>query len=247
MRQVDGLRDGSREEGLRGRHHLDVAHVVNGARALRRLERAVEDGQVLGLDAGRAFDGAGRVDVADDGVDLIVVISKLEERGRYGVVDDLDHSAANQLLVLDQRKIGLDAGRVAIHHEADGAGRREHRDLRVAVAMPLAVRERLIPAVAAGVDEGIELRHDERFGRLLRLADVVHLGAVHADDVEKRLAVDVETGAGSALVIHRSRQRRRRCQRRALLGDARRLQISLAAHDGGQRRSEVASGVGVIR
>ncbi len=34
VRQVDGLRDGSGEEGLGGGHHLDVAHVVNGARAL---------------------------------------------------------------------------------------------------------------------------------------------------------------------------------------------------------------------
>jgi hypothetical protein len=32
----------------------------------------------------------------------------------------------------------------------------------------------------------------------LRLADVVDLGAVHADDVEEGLAVDVEAGAGAA-------------------------------------------------
>ena len=48
--QVDGLRDGAGEEGLGGGHHLDVAHVVNGARALGGLEAAVEDGEVLGLD-----------------------------------------------------------------------------------------------------------------------------------------------------------------------------------------------------
>ena len=33
---------------------------------------------------------------------------------------------------------------------------------------------------------------------LRRAADVVDLGAVHADDVEEGLAVDVEAGAGSA-------------------------------------------------
>ena len=201
VRQVDGLRDGSGEERLRRGHHLDVAHVVDRARALRRLEGAVEDGQVLGLDAGRAFDGAGGVDVADDGVHLVVVVAELEERGGHGVVDDLDHAAADQLLVLDQREIGLDAGRVAVHHEADGAGGREHGDLRVAIAVLLAVRERLVPAVAAGLDEGVELRDGERLGTSLRLADVVDLGAVHADDVEERLAVDVVAGAGSAFVI----------------------------------------------
>ena len=49
--QVDGLRDGAGEERLGGGHHLDVAHVVDGAGALGGLEGAVEDGEVLGLDA----------------------------------------------------------------------------------------------------------------------------------------------------------------------------------------------------
>jgi hypothetical protein len=78
--QVDGLGDGSGEEGLGGGHHLDVAHVGDGAGALGGLEGAVEDGEVLGLDAGSAFDGAGGVDVADDGVDFGVGVAELEER-----------------------------------------------------------------------------------------------------------------------------------------------------------------------
>src|SRR6202007_1144071 len=122
VRQVGGLRGGSGEEGLRGGHHFDVAHVVNGARALGRLEGAVEDGKMLGLDAGRAFDRAGGVDVADDSVDLCVVVAELEERGGDGVVDDLDHAAAAEVLVLEEGEVGLDAGRVGVHHEADGAG-----------------------------------------------------------------------------------------------------------------------------
>ena len=133
------------------------------------LEGAVEDGEVLGLDAGRAFNGAGGVDVADDGVDLVVVVAELEERGGYGVVDDFDHAAADELLVLDEGEIGLDAGGVAIHHEADGAGGREHGDLRVAIAVLLAVGESLVPALAAGVDEGVELRHGEGLGTVCDL------------------------------------------------------------------------------
>ena len=39
---------------------------------------------------------------------------------------------------------------------------------------------------------------EEGLGGVLGLADVVDLGAVHADDVEEGLAVDVEAGAGAA-------------------------------------------------
>ena len=147
MRQIDGLGDSSREERLGCGHHANVAHVVDGTGALGGLEGAIEDGEVLGLDGGRAFDGAGGVDVADDGVDLSVVVAELEERGGDGVVDDLDHAAADQLLVLDEGKVGLDAGGVAIHHEADGAGGGEDGDLGVAVAVLFAVGEGLVPAV----------------------------------------------------------------------------------------------------
>ncbi len=128
------------------------------------LKEQSKTGQVLGLDAGRAFDGSGGVDVADDGVDLVVVVAELEERGGHGVVDDLDHAAADELLVLHEREVGLDAGGVAIHHEADGAGGREHGDLRVAVAVLLAVGECLVPAIAAGVDEGVELGYGKGLG-----------------------------------------------------------------------------------
>ena len=186
---VDGLRDRARDERLRGRHHAQVSGVVNGARALGRLEGAVEDRQVLVLDGGRAFDGSGGVDVADDGVGLVAGVAELEQRRGHGVVHDLDHAAADQLLVLHQREVGLDAGGVAVHHEADGAGGREHRDLRVAVAELLAVGEGFVPGGRAGFVE--------RGGHVL-LVDVVHRGAVHADDVEERLAVDVPAGTGAA-------------------------------------------------
>ncbi len=103
MRQVHGFGDGAGKERLRGRHHLDVAHVLNRAGSLGRLEAAIEDRQVLGLHARRAFDGARCVDVRDNGVHFVGVVAKLEERFRHGIIDDLDHAAADQLLVLDQR------------------------------------------------------------------------------------------------------------------------------------------------
>ena len=67
-----------------------MAHVVDAAGALGGLEGAVEYGEVLGLDGGSAFDGAGGVDVGDDGVDVVVVVAELDEGGGDGVVDDLD-------------------------------------------------------------------------------------------------------------------------------------------------------------
>ena len=99
----------------------------------------------------------------------------------------------------------------------------------------------------AGGDELVELGGDEGLGGVAGLADVVDLGAVHADDVEEGLAVDVEAGAGSAgdaaacwvsgVAAPRAGQR---------LGDAGGLPVGVAAEDGGEGGGEVAAGVGVV-
>ena len=80
--QVDGLGNGAGDEGLHGGHHAQMAHVVDGARALGGLEAAVEDRQVLFAQVGRAFDGAGGVDVADDGIRLVAGVTELERARR---------------------------------------------------------------------------------------------------------------------------------------------------------------------
>ena len=153
--KIDGLRDGAGDEGLRGGHHAEVSHIGDGACALRGLEGAIEDGEMLVLDMRRAFNGAGGVDVADDGVGLLVGVAELEQGGGDGVVDDFNHAAADQLLVLDQGEIGLDAGGVAVHHEADGSGWGEDCDLGISVAVFFAVGEGFVPALFAGfVDAG---------------------------------------------------------------------------------------------
>ena len=118
---------------------------MDGARPLRRLEAAVEDGEMFFFEAGSSFDGAGRIDVADDIRRLLAGVAELEERCRDGIVNDFDHAAADQLLVFHQCQIGLDAGGVAIHHEANSASGREHRNLRIAVAVLLAVGEGIVP------------------------------------------------------------------------------------------------------
>ena len=132
---VHGLADRAREERLDRTHHPDVAHVVDGPLAVGRLERAVEDRQVLWLEVRRTLDGLALVDVGEDLLDLLRAVAELAQGGRDGLVDDLDEALADELLVLDERDVGLDAGRIAIHHERDRAGGREHGHLGVAVAV----------------------------------------------------------------------------------------------------------------
>ena len=79
------------------------------------------------------------------------------------------------------------------------------------------------------------------------MTDLVDLGAVHADDVEEGLAVEVEAGAGSALALSLPLvERGGGGERTGSLGDAGGLQVGLAAHDGGEGGGEVAAGVGVV-
>src|SRR6185369_7321139 len=203
---------------------------------------AIEDSKMLVLDMRRAFDGSGGVDEADDGVALVFGVAELEERRWNRLIDDLDHSAADQLFEFNEREIGFDAGGIAIHHEADGSGGGQYGDLRVAVSVLFAVSESLIPTVARGIEE---------FLGNVAAVDVVDRSAMHADDVEEGFAIDVEAGARAtwsslfAILLLESFSGGRK--RGALLGNLRRLEIGLSAHDGRERGGIVASGIGVVR
>ena len=120
---------------------LQVAAEVDAPAPLRRGERAVEDRQVLVVQARRPLDRVVRVDVVEDAADRRLVVAELLQGHRHGAVDDLEHAAAGQLLVLHQRDVGLDARGVAVHHEGDRAGGGQDRDLAVAIAV-LAARAR---------------------------------------------------------------------------------------------------------
>ncbi len=63
LRHVDRLRDGTGEERLHRRHHLDVAHVMDGAQTAGGTDGTIEDRQVFLSKVRRAFDGAVFVDV----------------------------------------------------------------------------------------------------------------------------------------------------------------------------------------
>ena len=222
LRHVDGLADRARDERLRRAHHLDVAHVLDRPPSLRRLERAVEHGEVRFLQAGRPFDRLVLVDVVDDGVDLRLAVPELPERHRHGLVDDLHQPAADQLLVLDQRDVGLDARRIAVHHEPDRTGRREHGRLRVPESELLADLDGVVPR---------GLRRLIQIGRDVARVDVAQRVAVLPHDAEERVAVLLVPGERTAVVA----------------SDPRRLRVGFAGHQRRQRRRHVAAGVAVVR
>ena len=116
--------------------------------ALQHLGREALRGERLVVDLGRADQRAAADRVAHDVVDLLGRVAERGERPRHHAVDDLEVAAARELLELDQREVRLDAGGVAVHDQADRAGRRDHRGLGVAIAVGLAPLERLIPGRA---------------------------------------------------------------------------------------------------
>ena len=62
---------------------------MDRARTARRLEGAVEDREILGLELRRSLDRLHLVDVFDDVLNLLRVIAEALEGRRHGIVDDL--------------------------------------------------------------------------------------------------------------------------------------------------------------
>ena len=216
--QVDRLRDRARDERLHRAHHLHVPHVVDRALA----DRAVEHGVVLGLQVRRADDAAALVDERDDLLDLARRVAELAERHRHRLVDDRDLAAADELLRLDEREVGLHAGRVAIHHEADRPGRREHGRLRVPEAVHLADLERVVPGAPGAVEQVV--------GHRVGVLDVADRGAVLRDHADHRRAVLLVAGV-----------------RAHPLRDLGRLAVRAARHQRRDRRRVRAALVRVVR
>ena len=195
---------------------------MDGPLAVGRLERAVEDRQVLRLEVRGALDRLVLGQVGEDLVDLFGAVAELAQGGRDGLVDDLEEALADQLLVLDEGDVRLHPGRIAIHHERDRAGGREDGDLGVAIAVGLAELERLVVDDPGGRDHVLR---DGLVGR-----DLVGRVAVLADHPQERLAVLVVLDERAAVVA----------------GDDARLAIGLAVHDRGQGGGVVPALVRVV-
>ena len=149
-------------------------------------------------------------------------IAEHAQRLRHGAVDDLEIAAAGELLELDQREIRLDAGGVAVHDEADGAGRRDHGRLGVAEAVLGAERERAVPGALGMVDEPGKGAARRRAGRVvephrrrreLLIAGLLAMGgaAMVADHPQHvRRGSSCSPGRRRAAPPSRPRSRRRR-------------------------------------
>src|ERR671913_297215 len=98
-----------------------MPHVINCTDAVGRLEGTIEDSEVLISEMRRAFDGLMLFNVLDNVLNLLYVIPQTLKRPSHCVIDDLQESAANQLLVFDQSDIRLHSRGVAIHHESNRA------------------------------------------------------------------------------------------------------------------------------
>ena len=180
LRQIDGLGDRAREERLDRTHHLDVSHVLDRPRAVGRLERAIEDRKVLIAKPRSTLDRAPLLDVGGDRACLGLRVPESSQRGRNGPVDELQHPAAHELLVLHERDVRLDTGGVAVEHEADRPGGGEQAHLGVAVSVIGAKRQGVVPRLARG---GEQARRDEL------VADPVGELAMHVDDAVVRILV----------------------------------------------------------
>ena len=142
---VDRLGDGAGDERLDRPHHPDVARgsgwvVAHRAGEHRRCARRPGAGR-RGSSCSRRCRRRSRSIWSSR-------VAEAAQRTRDRLVDDRHGAAADQLLHLDQAEVGLDAGGVAVHHQADGAGGRQHRGLGVAHAELLAELARLVPATA---------------------------------------------------------------------------------------------------
>ena len=160
-----------------------MTHIIDATRAIGRLERTVEDRQVLFAKVRSALDRVVLVDKFDNPADVILRVPQAIQRLRDRLVDDLEHPTAREVFVLDQRDVRLDARRVAVHHKPNRPGRRENRHLGIAIPMGRSCLQRLVPAMAGGVEK---LRRAE-----LRV-DGLDGVAVHFDDVEHVVAVAIK-------------------------------------------------------
>ena len=66
------------------------------------------------------------IDVGDDVVDLLSVVTKAAKCAWDCLVDNAHGAATDHLLELHETKVWLNTSGVTVHHEADGAGWSEH-------------------------------------------------------------------------------------------------------------------------
>ena len=217
---VDRLADRPRQERLGGGHHRHVGLPRDRPDAAGRLERTIEHRQILELQPRGALDRVVLVDVLEHHVDLVGGVTQPVQTETHRLVDDLQHPAAGELFVFHQRDVRLDAGRVAVHHEADRAGRGQHGRLGVAEPVGFTGGQDVVPQLDRG---------PLQFGGAF-VVDVVTRRAVHPHDVHHRFGI---VGVSVERTDHG--------------GQFRAGPVGLAVQQRRQRTAITAAGVAVIR
>ena len=215
-------------------HKADVKGLRQRRLDLGQLDGAKTMPDQRGMvDPRRIADGAMTHGIGDDLFDLRRAIAQFRQCGRHRLVDDLEITTPRQLLELHEGKVGLDPGGVTIHHQPDGPGRRNHRHLRIAVAMLFAQPQRLIPARHRQIDQtlvralSVVQRHRLDLQPFIALGQPVRRRAVIADHPQHMVLVAGITAKGTQLPRH--------------LGAGR---IGDAGHD---RRQRATQGTALVR
>src|SRR5512132_2567930 len=152
---VDTLRleaKGAGEEVLSERPLVEDEFDVKGRRnrffdCRDLLSRETFGGERLVVDARRAGERAVAHRIFYDAGDRLLGIAELAQSRRHHAIDDLEIATASELLELHQSEVGLDAGGVAVHDEADRSGRRNHSRLGITETVFASKLDRLLPRV----------------------------------------------------------------------------------------------------
>ena len=64
-------------------------------------------------------------------------------------------AATDQFLVLDEAEVWLDTSRVAVHHQANGAGWRQYTGLRVADSVQFTKLNSFIPGTGSSAKQAL--------------------------------------------------------------------------------------------
>ena len=186
---VDGLGDGARDEGLGRRHHADVAvHRKAALAAAPAAVGAVEDGQVLGLQARRAFQHHGPAAVGVGGLDLGL---REAERGQH-----VEGEVVEPRLVEAQRlDAEVAAERPLVERELDveGAGQARLERLQGGLGEALLLEPRV-------ADAGRVLERAEADRVADDLLDLGLAVAERAQGVGHRAVDDLEVAAAGQLL-----------------------------------------------
>ena len=149
--------------------------------------------------------------IGDDGVNLGLQIAQVRQGFGHAAVDDLEIAAARQGLELYQREVRLHARGVAVHHQADGAGGRDHGGLGVAEAMFLAKAQRIVPGALGCFGQRLVVnrpqvqRHRQGGELLVTLLLAMGGAAMVADHPQHGVLVGGIFGEGAQLARHLGR------------------------------------------